>query len=301
MRIFAKLKIIRLLSFWAAVLIQLSAQSKGTKTTDANIQRRIELVLRSQMNIPSGWKIQLRSRKGSTIPGFDNIEVAFAADGSEASQQAVSFLISKDNATLARLSQYSLNDIASMHIDISGRPVYGNASSRVKVIVFGDYECPYCAHLHADLIDSTISHYKDNVSVVYSDFPLSEIHPWAMRAAEIANCLAAADSSQYWKYVNYVYSHQDVIGKTNDLEKSFVLLDDYARKAVDENVVNVERYQKCMDVHDDSAINLSMKVAKSLNVEATPTIFVNGEQLSGYARKEDLWNAIDRAIQSTNK
>ena len=55
---------------------------------------------------------------------------------------------------------------------------------------FDDLECPYCAKIHSALFPATLDRYKDLVRVVYKDYPLVEIHPWAMHAAVNSNCLA---------------------------------------------------------------------------------------------------------------
>ena len=61
--------------------------------------------------------------------------------------------------------------------------------------------------MHHTLFPATLEHYGDKVRFIYKDFPLVEIHPWAMHAAVDANCLAAESGPVYWAYVDYVHSH----------------------------------------------------------------------------------------------
>ena len=57
------------------------------------------------------------------------------------------------------------------------------------MVVYDDFECPYCSRMHQTLID-VLKSYGDRIKVVYKDFPLFEIHPWAERAAIDSGCLA---------------------------------------------------------------------------------------------------------------
>ena len=76
-------------------------------------------------------------------------------------------------------------------IDLTGRPIRGNPAGQGDGFSFDDLECPYCSRMHQALFPATLNRYKDKVRFVYKDNPLMEIHPWALRAAVDANCLAA--------------------------------------------------------------------------------------------------------------
>jgi protein-disulfide isomerase len=138
------------------------------------------------------------------------------------SPTVIDFLISTDSKTLARLEKFDLLNDALFSIDVAGRPIRGNPAAKVTVISFDDLECPYCARMHQTLFPATLEHYKDKVRFIYKDFPLPpDMHPWAMRAAVDANCLAAQSTDVYWAYVDYIHSHgQEVSGEDRNLAKS---------------------------------------------------------------------------------
>ena len=71
----------------------------------------------------------------------------------------------------------------------------GNPDAKVTVVNFDDFECPFCARMHTTLMTEIFPEYKDKIKIVYKDFPLMQIHPWAQRAANDANCLAAESAS----------------------------------------------------------------------------------------------------------
>ena len=107
--------------------------------------------------------------------------------------QTREFLLSKDGKTLISVMKMDLtrDPQAEMmaKIDLKGRPVRGNKDAKVTVVVYDDFQCPYCSRMHQTLND-VLKSYGDRIKVVYKDFPLMEIHPWAERAAIDSDCLA---------------------------------------------------------------------------------------------------------------
>ena len=93
-------------------------------------------------------------------------------------------------------------------IDVSGRPTRGNKDAKVVVVNYDDFECPFCSRMHATLFPGIFKEYGDRVLFIYKDYPLEEIHPWAMHAAVDANCLEAQGADAYWDYADYLHSNQ---------------------------------------------------------------------------------------------
>ena len=87
-------------------------------------------------------------------------------------------------------------------IDVSGRPTRGNKDAKVVVVNYDDFECPFCSRMHATLFPGIFKEYGDRVLFIYKDYPLEEIHPWAVHAAVNANCLAAQNADAYWDYAD---------------------------------------------------------------------------------------------------
>ncbi len=132
----------------------------------------------------------------------------------------IDFLISNDGKTLARLETFDLAKNPALTIDIAGRPIRGNPAAKVTVINYDDLECPYCARMHQSLFPTAMERYKDKVRFIYKDFPLVEIHPWAMHASVNANCLASLSPEAYWTYVDYIHAHgQEVSGEDRNQDK----------------------------------------------------------------------------------
>lgn len=283
--------------------LSLAAGCKAQSTPPATpgspeqtMNRHIEVLIRSQFNVPQDVTVTLGTRKPGKIPGYDTLPVTLSHGGR---QQAMDFLISTDGKTLARLETYDLLTNPMFSISVAGRPIRGNPAAKVTVINFDDLECGYCARMHQTLFPATIDHYKDTVRFVYKDDPLVEIHPWAMHAAVDANCLAAQSGAVYWSYVDYLHSHgQEVNGENRDPAKSFAVLDRIARQEATLGKLDAARLDACLAKQDEAQVVSSSKEAEALGVEGTPALFVEGERIGGALPEAQLWMVIDRALRA---
>jgi protein-disulfide isomerase len=272
------------------------AQSTAPAPTDASLTRRIEVMVRSKFSVPPEYNVQIGARKPSQIPGYDNLPVAFTHG---AKSTNVDFLISTDNTKLARLETFDLAKDPQFNIDVTGRPVRGNPDAKVTIINFDDLECGYCARMHQTLFPSTQERYKGLVKFIYKDFPLEEIHPWAMHAAVDANCLAAQSHDVYWTYVDYLHTHgHDIDGEERDLKKSFAALDRVAKQEATLGKLDEPRLDACLAKQDESKVRASADEALSMGLEGTPALFVDGEKIPGALPEADLWIVIDRALRA---
>ena len=287
--------------FFFGCLIALFAA--GCKAQDTplspKLDRRIEILVRSQLNVPQDWMVDVGARGKSDISGFDTVPITFTSSADPTKKQTLSFLLSKDGNTLARLSRWDISKDPATLISTDSRPVRGNPEAKVTIINFDDLECPYCARMHAQLFPNTIDRYKDKIRIVYKDYPLIEIHPWALHAAINANCLAAQSPNSYWNYVDYLHTHgDDISGPQRDAAKSAAMLDKLARDEGQRSKLDAAKLDACLTKQDESAVRSSLKEGDSLGVDGTPTLFINGERLSGAVPESQVWMAIDRALKN---
>ena len=264
------------------------------------INRRIEVLVRSQFNIPQDYTVAVGARTTSKFPGYDGLPITLLRGGKS---QVVNFLISTDGKTLARLDTYDLLKDPAFSIDVAGRPVRGNPAAKVTVINFDDLECPYCARMHESLFPDAITRYKDKVRFIYKDNPLpAEMHPWAMHAAVDANCLAAQSGDVYWQYVDYLHSHaQEVTGADRNVPKSFAALDRIARQEATVAKLDTGKVDACLARQDETEVHASLKEAEALKVESAPALFIDGERVDGAIPEEQLWLVIDRALRAAGE
>ncbi len=275
------------------------AQSPAPSASDPVLNRRIEVTVRTEFSLPQDYNVSIGARKPSDINGYDSLPVTISNTGHS---QVIEYLISADNKKLARLNTFDLTKDPGSDIDVANRPIRGNPAAKVTIINFDDLECPYCARMHQSLFPATLDRYKDKVRFIYKDFPLEEIHPWALHASVDANCLAAQNSEIYWGYVDYLHSHGDeVTGPDRDLKKSFAALDRIARQEATIAKLDTTTLDACMAKQDETEINNSLKEASTLGLDGAPALFINGERINGAVPEEQVWIAIDRALRAAGE
>jgi protein-disulfide isomerase len=270
----------------------------SAQSAPSAIDLRIERQVRSYYSIPADVKILVSATKPSEFPNFDALTITF--DRGE-KKQDFEFLLSKDNKTLIRLTRFDLNQDPYAElmrkINVSGRPTRGNKNAKVVAVNYDDFECPFCSHMHQTLFPELLKEYGDRVEFIYKDFPLVEIHPWAMHAAVDANCVAAQSPEAYWDFADYIHANQQSVNKVKDRDAEFSELDRVALLEGQQHSLDAGKLQSCVKAQNDDAVKASMKEAETLGVEATPTLFVNGEKLDGARPIAELRAVFDRALE----
>jgi len=149
--------------------------------------------------------------------------------------------------------------------------VLGDAKAPVTLVEFSDFECPVCRSLH-DVLRGMLPNYPQ-VRVVFKDFPL-EMHPWARTAALAGRCAYEQDPAAFWKVYDAIYDQQEVISASNAWSKMM----DFATQAG----LNSDGFKACMaSAEAGAAVDASRANGQQLEVNSTPTVFVNGRRLIG--------------------
>ena len=270
-----------------------SAQSPPPDTV-----RNIERQVRAFYTIPPEVKVVVGPLKTSDFPNYDALTIVFDGGGKK---QEYEFLLSKDNKTLIRMTRMDLTKDpyaeVMKKIDVSGRPVRGNKDAKVVAVNYDDFQCPFCSRMHETLFPQLLKEYGDRVQFIYKDYPLTEIHPWAIHAAVNANCLGAQNGDAYWDFADYMHANQREVNGEKGKEAQFALLDKIALQQGQKHNLDLAKLQSCVKAQDDKAIRVSMREAEALGVNATPTMYVNGEKTDGALPVEELRAIFDRALQ----
>ncbi|MDE3105933.1 MAG: DsbA family protein [Acidobacteriota bacterium] len=261
------------------------------------LQRRIEVLIRSRSNVPPEYKLIFGTVGPSEMPGYKAVSISFSAEGK--TSQPRTFLISDDGKTLAQFTKFDISKDPKDLVSATGRPARGgSASAPVTIVVFDDLECPFCARMHAQLFPAVMDRYKDQVRVVYRDFPLSQ-HPWAMHAAVDVNCMAAQSTTGYWNLVDFIHLHAaEFGGEEKSLAKANEALDALTHEEGTRQKANLQTLDACVARQDETQIRESMKQGEDLGVDSTPALFINGEKLEGAVPLDDVYGMIDGALQA---
>jgi protein-disulfide isomerase len=159
----------------------------------------------------------------------------------------------------------------------------GDLHSPLVIVHYGDFECPYSAAAAA-LMVGVQRQLGEKLLYVFRPFPLSDIHPHALQAAEAGQ--AAAAQGQFWSMYALLFEHQDRL-KHSDLLR-------YAAQMG----LDVERFEKELKEHTHrEAIGHSIEGGRQSGAHGTPTFFINGEF---FDNRRGLWQAetMVEAIES---
>ena len=299
----------------ALLLLLLCLGCSAQSNSPAEVNQRVERLVRNHYTLAPDIVVEITNRVPSKdFPQFDQISVKLSRGTQNTTRD---FLISKDGQKLFQLTQVK-DPLDQM--DLSNRPWRGNKDAKVTIVNYDDFQCPFCARNHAELMNSILKTYGDRVKVVYKDFPLVEIHPWAMRAAVDSNCLATQNNDAYWDFADYVHANQREISgpppnqgdkaatidqqKANAqkaLDDSFQRLDKEATDVATKRGLNTAKLDACMKAQDTSIVQASRKEGDALGISATPTMYVNGAKLDGAVPEPEFRAAIDRALKEAGQ
>jgi len=173
-------------------------------------------------------------------------------------------------------------------IENTDAPTTGPANAAVTLVEFSDFQCPFCGRI-IPAIDGVRKNYSDKVKIVFHQFPLTSIHPFAQKAAEAALC--AKEQGKFWEMHDLLFKEQDKL--------EVPALKDKATRAG----LDAEKFNGCLD-----GGKMATKVAEEVDlgtkvgVNGTPALFLNGKQVQGGAIPyEELAKQIDKELASLKK
>jgi protein-disulfide isomerase len=209
------------------------------------------------------------------IAGLFEVKVHLSYNGAT---QDLRYFLSKDGKKVIRADVYDVNQSPfKANLDklkTDSRPAFGPAGAPVTMVVFSDFQCPVCKEEAAVLRQNVAASFKDKVRVVFTDFPLEQIHPWAKPAAIAGRCVYKQNAAKFWDYFDWVYENQPIIGLDNFNGKFQTFA---TEKGLDGMALGACMGNKAGEEEVTSELN----EGKSLQIQATPTLFLNGRKLEG--------------------
>lgn len=167
---------------------------------------------------------------------------------------------------------------------LSGGASFGPENSPVKIVEFSDFECPYCSRA-ADVVHQIRAKYGEKVRFVFRQFPLP-MHPHAKGAAEAA--LAANAQGKFWEFHDELFKNQQALDRPQ--------LEAHAKKTG----LDVAQFKKSLDDKKfGEAVEADMKLGEKVQVQGTPTMFINGARVENPTDFTALAALIDAALGGT--
>ena len=270
------------------------AQAQQPGTAQSPLQKHIENYLRHSYAL--GPDVQITVAAPTEIGNSGLLEASIEVKTSQGSDR-VKMYVTKDGRYLLRgeLSDLTKDPLAENNskFDLSKSPVLGDPKATVTIVEFADFECPVCRNLH-DALRGLLPNYPQ-VKLIFKDFPIEQIHPWARTASLAGRCTYQQDPAAFWKFYDFIYDKQDLVSAANVYDKVV----DFAGQAN----LNREAFKACLASPQATAeVDASLANGNLLEVRSTPTLFVNGRRLVG-ADPHGIQQYIDYELaqQKSNK
>jgi protein-disulfide isomerase len=250
-----------------------AATSAPASPEQARLLRNSEEFVRHFFGWGPDVQVTLGPLGASASPEFYLVPIAVKLG---AQTQTGEVFVSKDGKTLLRGELYDMTtdpfaaNRAKVHME--GNPSKGPADAKVMLVEFSDFECPHCRELYEAL--KAVETQYPQVRVVYKDYPLTTIHPWAQTAAIGGRCAYEQSPTAFWKIHDAIFDNQDVLSAENVWDK----LVGFAKDAG----LDGDTFKACLSSPDaEKAVNANHADGVALDVNSTPTVFLNGRPLVG--------------------
>ncbi|MDX1984817.1 MAG: thioredoxin domain-containing protein [Bryobacteraceae bacterium] len=282
---------------FALLLVSLAGSAFGqTKKASALDKATMEAYIRHQFMLPVGLKVIVSDPLPSPLPEMSLVNVTVTDGG--ATNQQVPFYVSKDGSKIVQGKVFDVrqspfaDDLKLLKVD--GSPSAGPATAPVTIYVFSDFQCGYCREEAKVLRTNLGAAYARQVRLVFKDFPLEQIHNWARPASIAGRCIQNMKPDAFWRYHDWVFEQQPNLTAANLREK--------VMEFANTSGVDVLQLGQCFDTKaTDKEVGVTVDQARALQVNSTPTMFVNGRRLQGNLPWEQLKGVIDYELDYARK
>ncbi len=162
----------------------------------------------------------------------------------------------------------------------------GESAAPLKMVVFTDFQCPYCKRFAGFLSELTPGE-RSKLQLTYRQFPLN-MHSWAQDAAALAACVAMQDRAAFWKLHNFLFSEQQELSKETLASKAMDFLSH-------DKTFDTKQVASCLTGKAfQEFLQRDERLAMDLGINATPTVFLNGQKIRA-GSLQDLRTAMHAA------
>ncbi|MFH0804590.1 MAG: DsbA family protein [Patescibacteria group bacterium] len=168
------------------------------------------------------------------------------------------------------------------YITSSTDPYLGGVNAPITVVVFSDFQCPYCFQAFP-VVRQIAELYQDQIKLIFRDFPITDSHPQAQKAAEAGKC--AHQQGKFWEMHDKMFINQ------SDL--SVEAIKKYAREVS----LDGATFDSCLDSGQTAAlVQRDLEDGITAGVDGTPTFFVNDRKFAGAVSLDSFRSIIDPLI-----
>jgi len=234
---------------------------------------QVEVALKRTLGYDPGTSWVIYDIRPSPIPGVSDVLVSLNK------QEPIHIFWNADtqNAVLGQMLPFGPDPFGPIRAKLKAAdgPALGAQTPAILMVEFSDLECPHCKA--AQPIAEKLAAEFPQVRYIFQQFPLpASMHPWALKAAEYADCVGQLSPNLFWKYIDTVFENQGSVAAATAEDK----LKEFATTAG----LDPQKIATCAALPQTEArVKRSMQLGESLDVNQTPTIFINGRRLLGVA------------------
>ncbi len=265
-------------------LLATAQQKPAAKSTKGTEKPSTQLGTHSSANLPSEddvnaflresfgydpqltWKIA--SIKPSTAEGLAEVNVQISGPQGQGTQK---FFVTADgkHAVLGDIIPFGKHPFEATRQELEKKvtgPARGPANAPVTVVEFSDLQCPHCKEANPTV--ERLLNENQSIHFIFQNFPLP-MHNWAQKGAAYADCVGKISNQAFWKFISSVYDAQAEITAENADQKLTDLADKAGVKGPDVAACSTQP-------ETQSRVETSVNLGKALDVNSTPTLFING-------------------------
>lgn len=246
-------------------------------TADLPKPETVDAFLKAQIGFDANRVWQVAAIRKTIAPGFSEVEVLIASKDSSEPPRGFRLLVTPDQKFAIQDSQpvpfgpHPFAEIREVLKKKADGPYRGPASRDFEIVEFSDFECPHCKVAQSTMND--LSRDYPTARIVYQNFPLTRIHPWAHKAAAYGVCVAEQSNDLFFKFADNVFAAQDQISESN--------ADEMLKTAAEKAGADANKAAACaVTAPTLDKVDASVALADELGVNSTPTIFINGRPIS---------------------
>jgi protein-disulfide isomerase len=267
------------------------AQSSSSSASSSNASLPSEATFDSFLKKMFGWNTDLTWKiadiKPSEASGISQATIVFSTPKG---QQVTRIYVTPDQkfAFTGELVPFGADPFAGARTELKGvvGPEHGPKDAPVTIVEFGDLECPACKAAQPNI--TKLVEEEPKVKLIFVNFPLAQ-HPWAMTAAKYLDCLGRASNDAAWKFIPTVYANQEQITEQN--------VDQMLKGYVKDAGGNPDEISACAAKPEtEKRIHDSIDLGQKLDVNSTPTFFINGRRVVGFNNNGTPYDAVKAMV-----
>jgi protein-disulfide isomerase len=233
----------------------------------------VEAYMKRSFGYDPGISWQIVSIRESVVPGIAEIIVSI----NRGDPNHLYFSAGSQIAFVGQLLPFGPDPYATTRAALKGifGPSRGGTNPPIQIAEFSDLQCPHCKAAQP-IVEKLMADFPQ-VRFTFQQFPLpASLHPWAMKAAQYADCAAQMNQDAFWKYVDAIFENQAGI--------ALATADDKLKELATANGLDAVKIAACAaSPETDARVKKSLALGESLNVNQTPTVFINGRTVVGLA------------------